>query len=179
VATNLVGTAPTEGRSVTVRPEPPAITVQPSDVAVVEGEDAAFTVQATGDPLTIQWQTAPAGTNDWSDVPGATGANFVIHDVGLGDDGLQVRAIVTGDNGLIDRMGFAVAAQVVQLTSEVAVLSVAAAPVVPALAATGAEASGPLMIGFLSIVLLLAGLGVLAAARFLSRRRGPSGTMLP
>lgn len=179
VATNLVGTAPTDGRSVTVRPKPPAITVQPSDVAVVEGEDATFTVQATGDPLTIQWQTAPAGTNDWSDVPGATGANFVIHDVGLGDDGLQVRAIVTGDNGLIDRIGFAVAAQVVQLTSEVAVLSVAAAPVVPALAATGAEASGPLMIGFLSIVLLLAGLGVLAAARFLSRRRGPSGTMLP
>ena len=159
VATNFGGTAETTAQSVAVQPIPPAVAVQPTDVSVTEGGDAVFTITVTGDPVSIQWQTAPAGTSDWSDVPGATGPTFTIPEVQLTDDGLQVRAIITGDDGLTLTSGELGLAALVQLTSDIATLSVTALPVEPGLAATGVEASTPLFAGLLLVLIGVLALG--------------------
>lgn len=57
-------------------PEPPAITSQPVNQAVVAGAAATFSVAATGTSLTYQWQASPDGTT-WTDVSDATGATLL------------------------------------------------------------------------------------------------------
>lgn len=87
------------------------VTAQPQTTTVVAGDDATFAVAVAGHLTpTLHWQTAPAGSSTWTDVPGATGTTYVRAAVSAGDDGLQVRAVAQGSAG--------------SATSEVAVLHV-------------------------------------------------------
>ena len=52
-------------------PVPPAITAQPADQTVTEGQTATFSVTATGSsPISYQWQ------QNFVDIPGATGTSY-------------------------------------------------------------------------------------------------------
>ena len=75
--------------------QPALIVQQPVDVAVVEGGSATFSVSATGDGLSYQWQISSNGTA-WSDVAGANGARLVIASTTLAMNGTQYRVVVSG-----------------------------------------------------------------------------------
>jgi PA14 domain/Bacterial lectin/Immunoglobulin I-set domain/Gylcosyl hydrolase family 115 C-terminal domain len=75
----------------------PTIAEQPVDLQVNVGQQASFTVQATGaQPLTFQWQKLAGAT--WTDVAGAATATFTIPSAAAGDAG-QYRVVVSNSSG--------------------------------------------------------------------------------
>ncbi|MFC1654911.1 immunoglobulin domain-containing protein, partial [Myxococcota bacterium] len=74
-------------------PQPPQITQHPQDQTVLVGEEAVFSVQATGSPPpTFQWQ------RDGSDVNGQTNSTLRFNAAG-GDDGARFRCVATNSAG--------------------------------------------------------------------------------
>ncbi len=73
----------------------PEITANPSDISVSEGDDATFTVTATGAGLTYQWQRNEG--SGWVNVTGATGTSHTQTSTTGSMDGWQYRCIVSGD----------------------------------------------------------------------------------
>jgi large repetitive protein len=72
VAINAVGSTMSDAAVLTVA-TPPAITTQPSDQIVVEGQPVTFRVSATGTPApAYQW------FKDGTAIPGASAASYVI-----------------------------------------------------------------------------------------------------
>jgi len=93
---------------------PPMITSQPASVAVTAGQPATFMVTANGTaPLSYQW------LREGTPVPGATDPTFGLQTTSLADNGAQFSVRVSNPAG--------------SLTSQVAVLAVAPAPVAPAI----------------------------------------------
>lgn len=77
-------------------PSAPAITAQPADLSVAEGEDAAFTVEATGSgTLDYQWSV------DGTTISDATDSTLILEAVDLGDAGTVYSVQITDDNGSI------------------------------------------------------------------------------
>jgi hypothetical protein len=66
-----------------------AITAQPTDVRVVDGETATFTIVVSG-AADLQWQQKRPG-EDWADAAGATSATYEIGPVHVADSGMQLR----------------------------------------------------------------------------------------
>ena len=98
-----------------------AITGQPQDVTTEDGKTATFTVVATGDDLTYQWQKNVNGT--WTNLSGETAATLSIPAATLADDGSVYRCVVK--DAISDKQpgGYT-------LTSESATLTVVAAPAI-------------------------------------------------
>jgi hypothetical protein len=90
----------------------PVITAQPQTVSATPGSTASFTVTATGNgALSYQWQTSTDGAN-WVNV-GSNQDSFSLSNVGVGEDELKIRVVVTNSiNGTAT------------LTSQVATLNV-------------------------------------------------------
>ncbi|HTH49229.1 MAG TPA: immunoglobulin domain-containing protein, partial [Candidatus Limnocylindria bacterium] len=106
VVSNVVSTATSGAATLTVR-VPPTITTPPANLARAVGQSATFSVVAAGTaPLSYQWQK---GTTN---IPGATGTNYMIAAVALDDSG-SYRVVVTNPAGSV--------------TSTAATLSVSAA----------------------------------------------------
>ena len=80
-----------------VQSDAPSIVVAPKDVSVVEGKDATFTVEVTGQPEpSLQWQGKTKG-GQWGNVGGAsTGSTLMVKNVG---DGSQYRVVATNSSG--------------------------------------------------------------------------------
>ncbi|MEM7167829.1 MAG: LamG-like jellyroll fold domain-containing protein [Planctomycetota bacterium] len=94
-------------------PTGPTIVAGPEDATVTDGEVATFVVAAIGTGLlTYQWELFDG--LDWLPIPSATNSIYSLTAV-LADNGLQLRCIVTDDNG--------------STTSDTATLSVLPAPV--------------------------------------------------
>ncbi|KMQ51359.1 hypothetical protein CHISP_1842 [Chitinispirillum alkaliphilum] len=72
----------------------PQIIVQPSDITVESGEDATFSVFATGEDLTYQWQ------KNGTDIFGATSSSFTVTATTL-NNGSQFRCIVSNSSGTV------------------------------------------------------------------------------
>ncbi len=70
----------------------PSITSQPSDVAVCEGDNATFSVTASGDDLTYQWQ------KDGFDISGATTSSYTVSNV-ISSDAGSYTCVVTNSCG--------------------------------------------------------------------------------
>ncbi len=78
---------------------PPTITDDPDDLTVDEGEDATFTVSATGDaPLSYQWQMDGVDLNNGGGITGATTDTLQIADC-VPDDEADYRCVVTNAYG--------------------------------------------------------------------------------
>lgn len=97
-------------------PFPTVITEQPQDTAVCVNGHATYTIAATGINLHYQWQTATDGGNTWKVIPGGLSNHLELSNIPISDSGSSFRVVVTGDWN-ID-------------TSDVATLSVFAAPVI-------------------------------------------------
>lgn len=78
---------------------PASITGNPSDANVTVGGTATFTVVATGDALSYQWQLSSDGGNTWANVADATQASFTVVTAPLSFNGQQWRARVQGAVG--------------------------------------------------------------------------------
>ena len=76
-----------------------AVTTQPVDANVIEGDAATFTVEAMGSgELSYRWQQSADGTA-WTDIPGATSASYTVPAATMEMDGHQYRCVVKGDGG--------------------------------------------------------------------------------
>jgi len=121
--------------NVTQAPVVPAFSAQPTDVAVAAGQTASFSATATGTPLPqLRWQSAAPGST-FSDVAGVAAcgttnppgsgtsvtANCTVGPLTVGDSGQRYRAVAIN------------AASPAGVISNVATLTVAAAPVAPAI----------------------------------------------
>ena len=68
--------------------DPPRITTHPQELeSIVEGKDAMFTVQATGnEPLTYKWEWKPAESKEWQ-LCNAQGSTLTIPKVQKSNEG--------------------------------------------------------------------------------------------
>ena len=95
---NLGGT-PTGGTVVNA----PTIIAQPADTTVTEGQSASFTVAASGDSLTYQWQqkTTDSGS-DWTNVGSATSSNtYTVDNTTTSMSSYQYRCVVSNSAGSV------------------------------------------------------------------------------
>lgn len=99
----------------------PIITVQPTNQTVTEGETATFTVSATGNDLSYQWQQKTTGGGDgWTNVGSPTSSNtYTIDDAKTSMSGYQYRCIVSNSAGSVESNAatLAVGAATVSVTS--------------------------------------------------------------
>ena len=81
----------------------PSISVQPQNKEVTAGETATFTVEASAgsETPTYQWQqkTATSGS-DWTDISGATSADYTTETITTSMDGYQYRCVVKSASGV-------------------------------------------------------------------------------
>ena len=92
VVTNLCGSATSNNAALTVN-LPPSITQNPQDVTEFVGEDAIFTVTATGsEPLHYQWK------KDGQNV-GGDNSTLTLDDVQMADNGAQITCEVSNTCG--------------------------------------------------------------------------------
>ncbi len=79
----------------------PMIVAQPENVSTVKGSTAEFTVEATGDRLTYQWQVKRAGNENWITTKAFTGYNTATMLVGAvgGRNGYEYRCIIKDKYG--------------------------------------------------------------------------------
>jgi hypothetical protein len=89
----IVVTPPTIGTA-------PSITTQPANKTVTAGQTASFSVAASGTaPLTYQWQRMGA---TWTNISGATSANYTTPATVQTDSGAQFRCHVSNLAGQVD-----------------------------------------------------------------------------
>jgi len=72
----------------------PAITTQPADLMVAQGQSASFTVAASGaPPLSFQWQ------RNQVNISGATSSTYTLSSAAFADNGAKFRCVVTNGSG--------------------------------------------------------------------------------
>ena len=78
----------------------PAITVQPKDAVCAIGTKATFSIRATGDELSYQWQYQKPGKTTWTN-SGSSGnkTNTVKVGATTGTNNMKFRCVVTDKNG--------------------------------------------------------------------------------
>jgi hypothetical protein len=98
--TNAAGSANSNTATITVV-APPIITAQPTDQTVRPGQTATFSVTATGNVLTFQWQVSTNHGGSWSNLSdgapysGVRTGTLTVSGVTQGLNGLQYRCIVS------------------------------------------------------------------------------------
>ncbi|MBS1743486.1 MAG: M36 family metallopeptidase [Bacteroidetes bacterium] len=71
-----------------------AVTGQPTATNVCTGSNASFSVTATGDSPTYQWQVSTNGGTSYTDIPGATSASISLTSVTAGMNGNLYQVII-------------------------------------------------------------------------------------
>ena len=104
----------------------PEIVVQPASQTAIVGGSVSLSVTAVGTTLAYRWQNSTDGTA-WADLAGATTGTLSIPDLGLADNGRQLRVVVSNDLG--------------HVTSQAALLTVNSAPAAPQITAQPVAAS--------------------------------------
>lgn len=74
----------------------PAVTGQPTSLSLCSGSAASFSVTATGNGLSYQWQLSTDGGTTWNNISGATSSTYNIASVAVTDNNNQYRCVVTG-----------------------------------------------------------------------------------
>ncbi len=116
VFTNAAGEVTTKTATLTVTSKP-AVTLQPVNVTVEEGQSASFEAAASGFPApTVQWQISTNGGGTWKSVAGATSDQLMVAGAKTSESGDQYRAVFTNAGG--------------EATSEAATLTVQKLPAV-------------------------------------------------
>ncbi len=80
----------------------PTIDTQPASQFVTEGEDATFTVAASGENLSYQWQQRTNSGSDWTNVDSETSSNtYTIDNTTTSMSGYQYRCVVSNSAGSV------------------------------------------------------------------------------
>lgn len=77
----------------------PTITTQPIGRTVTAGSTATFSVVASGNSLTYQWQKAASGSSTFANIAGATASSYTTPATTSTDNGAQFRVVVTNASG--------------------------------------------------------------------------------
>jgi hypothetical protein len=93
VVTSCSGDLPSGAAVLTVN-ESAAITTQPTNVNACSGSDAVFSVTATGQAVTYQWQVSTNSGTTWNDISGATASSLTIPAVDGSLNNNQYRVIL-------------------------------------------------------------------------------------
>ena len=93
----LEGT-PTSGSGTVVKA--PTITTPPTNQSVTAGNTATFTVAASGENLSYQWQQNTNGSA-WTDITGETNATYTIATTTMNINGTQYRCVVSNSAGSV------------------------------------------------------------------------------
>ena len=112
---NADGSVNSTVATLTVTPQPAAIKTQPKSITVKSGAKAKFSVKATGPNLNYQWYELPSADADWTEIPGATKADYRFTAT-LAQNGVQFYCKVWNDDET--------------LTSDKATLTVTPQPIV-------------------------------------------------
>ncbi len=75
------------------------ISTDPADSTVKEGETATFTVAATGDDISYQWQISTNGGSTWANISEAAGSSYTTQAATMDMDGAQYRCVVSNAAG--------------------------------------------------------------------------------
>src|SRR5271170_6062664 len=74
----------------------PMITAQPTNQTVTAGGTATFTVVAAGTaPLSYQWQSAPSGSANYTNIAGATSSSYALINATTAESGMTFRVVVS------------------------------------------------------------------------------------
>ena len=79
----------------------PTIDIQPASQSVTEGEDATFTVAASGENLSYQWQKITDNDQGWTDIEGAISATYTIAATSTSMSGTQYQCVVSNSAGSV------------------------------------------------------------------------------
>ena len=79
----------------------PTIGTQPASQSVTVGQTASFTVEATGEKLSYQWQQSTDSGQSWADIGGATDATYTTEATTTSMNGYQYRCVVSNSAGSI------------------------------------------------------------------------------
>ena len=79
----------------------PTIGTQPASQSVTVGQTASFTVEATGEKLSYQWQQSTDSGQSWTDIGGATDATYTTEATTTSMNGYQYRCVVSNSAGSI------------------------------------------------------------------------------
>src|SRR5438132_52865 len=96
---NVAGTATSEPATLTVH-KAPAITKQPANTTVNEGENAIFESTASGFPApTVQWELSTDSGGTWNPIAGANSTQLAVANANFSENGYQYRARFTNAAG--------------------------------------------------------------------------------
>ena len=91
---------PTGGSGTVVKA--PTITTQPENQTVTVGQTASFTVTATGENLSYQWQQRTNSGSDWTNISeNATSSTYTISNTTTDMSGYQYRCVVSNSAGSV------------------------------------------------------------------------------
>ena len=79
----------------------PTIGTQPTNQTVTAGNTATFTVAASGENLSYQWQKITDNDQSWTDIEGAISATYTIAATSTGMSGTQYRCVVSNSAGSV------------------------------------------------------------------------------
>ena len=84
-----------------VKEAPPSITIQPQSATVTEGESVSFSLAASGNELSYQWQQSSDGGQSWTDISGATSVSYKAGATTLQMNGTQYRCVIANAVGSV------------------------------------------------------------------------------
>ena len=81
----------------------PTITTQPTNQTATEGQNAVFTVAASGNPTpTYQWQVSTNNGSSWTNISGATSATYTLTGTTAAQNNNQYRCVVTNSHSAVN-----------------------------------------------------------------------------
>ena len=80
----------------------PSITTQPGNATVKVGETATFTIAASGDNLTYQWQIDRNDGKGWVNIDGATATSYTTSTVNISCNGFKYKCVVSNSAGNVE-----------------------------------------------------------------------------
>ena len=79
----------------------PTIGTQPASQTVTKGNTATFSVAATGEKLSYQWQQSTDNGHSWTDISGANAATYITAATTTSMNGYQYRCVVSNSAGSV------------------------------------------------------------------------------
>ena len=95
IASVQCGNTTSDAALLSIKP-PPAITTQPQNATICIGGNNTFSVVATGESLTYQWQFSTDGGTVWNNIPGALLSTYSVTDATAAMNGYRYRVIING-----------------------------------------------------------------------------------
>ena len=120
----------------------PSISVQPAPQTIITGQNASFSVTATGTALSYQWQHSKDGGATYTDEAGATAATLTLNAVAQLHNGHFLRVVVSNSLGSVTSTAALLTVNVATVAAAITQSPVSQSVTAPAAATFSAVAGG-------------------------------------